>query len=130
MLEPSRIQAGDLARADRACGHKAKRRRRCRQGDRRGFAEALGCAAAGAPGRERVEARGRGGAWPPVRIVEVVDGGGIQVGVRAGGQRIRDEGDKQSTELYAESLFRWQKGNFVCHFTVSRPNPPAPVGFE
>ena len=62
LLEPSRIQAGDLARADRACGHEAERRRRCRRGDKRGFAEALGCAAAGAPGCERVEAWGRAAA--------------------------------------------------------------------
>jgi len=59
-----------------------------------------------------------------------MDGGGVQVGVRAGGREIRDEGDEHSTGLYAESLFLWQKGNFACHFTVSHPNPPAPVGFQ
>ena len=81
-------------------------------------------------GRRVASAWRRGGARPPARVVEAVDGGGVQVGARAGGRGIRDEGDEQSTELYAESLFRWQKGNFACHFTVSRPNPPAPVGFE
>ena len=81
-------------------------------------------------GRRDASAWRRGGTRPPARAVEAMDGGGVQVGVRAGGREIRDEGDEQSTELYAKSLFRWQKGNFACHFTVSRPNPPAPVGFE
>ena len=56
-------------------------------------------------GRPDASAWRRGGARPPARTVEAVDGGGVQVGMRAGGRGIRDEGDEQGTELYAESLF-------------------------